>query len=176
MGVSEEVENVVHSIAISEAYISCLILSLTPCHRSSLTCSRSERSRREHTNQSFLELSTRYVLACRAVFISAQVSRLILHSEDSPKRFPYLCKTITGVPTPDPALLVEMAPPDNGSPTNLKWKFPTHAPVGVDSTKDASLQWNFPKGQPTPDPALLTDVSDKVTWGYPPGVPTPGKQ
>ena len=86
-----------------------------------------------------------------------------------------LCITVVGVPTPDPALLVEMAPPDNGSPTNLKWKFPTRAPVGVDSTKDASLQWNFPKGQPTPDPALLTDVSDKVTWGYPPGVPTPGK-
>lgn len=89
-----------------------------------------------------------------------------------------LCITVVGVPTPDPALLVEMAPPDNGSPTNLKWKFPTRAPVGVDDTKDVSLQWNYPKGQPTPDPALLTDASDKVTltWGYPPGVPTPGKQ
>ena len=68
-----------------------------------------------------------------------------------------------------------MAPPDNGSPTNLKMKFPTRAPLGADIPKDPA-KWNYPPGQPTPNPALLTDVTDKLDWGYPPGVPTPGKQ
>lgn len=102
-----------------------------------------------------------------------------IHSECEQNNFstcaPLENSFLVGIPTPDPALLIEMAPPDNGSPTNLKMKFPTRAPLSADTPKDLA-KWNYPPGQPTPNPALLTDVSEKVEWGYPPGVPTPGKQ
>lgn len=98
----------------------------------------------------------------------------------------------SGVPTPNPALLVEVAPPrDDGSPTTLKWggmanvkhpvPHPTHlthnvaAPVSPDAGSPTTLKWNFPDGQPTPDPALLAGVPDQLVWGYPPGEPTPGE-
>jgi hypothetical protein len=89
---------------------------------------------------------------------------------------------LPGVPTPDPVLLVEIAPPrspDAGSTTTLKWGAenndnarPSPAELGAPTT----LKWNYPPGAPTPDPALLKGVAAQLTWGYPPGVPTPGKQ
>lgn len=47
-----------------------------------------------------------------------------------------------GVPTPDPALLIEIAG-DDGSPTTLKW--------------------NLGEGVPTPDPANLVDNGSPTT-------------
>lgn len=113
------------------------------------------------------------VPVCHFVVGCALDHTLILHSRTHCSAFSPSCAIIilwVGIPTPDPALLVEMAPPDNGTPTSLKWKFPTRAPAPKEPAK-----WNYPPGQPTPNPALLTDVVDKVDWGYPPGVPTPGK-
>ena len=80
-----------------------------------------------------------------------------------------------GVPTPNPDLMVEVAP-DNTSPTTLKWKIPLGQPT-VDNTSPTTLKWNIPLGQPTPDPAMLNGV-DKgspttLGWNFPPGVPTP---
>ena len=95
-----------------------------------------------------------------------------------------------GVPTPNPALLVEVAPPhDEGSPTTLKWgnlqtqpsdpakAAPAPGPIDPDKGSPTTLKWNFPPGIPTPDPVLLTQaVPDTISWGYPPGVPTPGEE
>jgi hypothetical protein len=85
-----------------------------------------------------------------------------------------------GVPTPNPALLVEITPPVSSAPVSLKWggqntnvRPPTNV---VDQGLSASLKWNYPNGAPTPDPALLKGVPDQLVWGYPPGVPTPGMQ
>lgn len=96
-----------------------------------------------------------------------------------------------GVPTPDPALLVEIAP-DRGTPTTVKWNLgagvPTPDPIlhpdhGTPTTLKWSLTngdqpyqatWDYPPGVPTPDPALLTyGGGETLVWGYPPGEPTP---
>jgi len=70
--------------------------------------------------------------------------------------------TTLGVPTPNPALLVEISPPGSTNATN-----------DADVTEKSQLGWGYPPGVPTPDPALLAGVPDSLTWGYPPGVPTP---
>jgi hypothetical protein len=74
-----------------------------------------------------------------------------------------------GVPTPNPALLVQIAPPV-ASATNVQPSSNVDPVLGAPTT----LKWNYPNGAPTPDPALLKGVPDELTWGYPPGVPTPG--
>ena len=97
-----------------------------------------------------------------------------------------------GVPTPYPALLIDVAP-DRGTPTTLKWDLgygvPTPDPIhhpdhGTPTTLKwtiankepypAEATWDYPPGVPTPDPALLTyGGGETLVWGYPPGEPTP---
>ena len=97
-----------------------------------------------------------------------------------------------GVPTPDPALLIEVAP-DRGSPTTIKWNLgygvPTPDPVlhpdlGTPTTLKWSitnqepypetLTWDYPPSVPTPDPVLLLSTGEEtLVWGYPPDEPTP---
>lgn len=94
-----------------------------------------------------------------------------------------------GVPTPDPALLIEVAPERVGTPTTIKWNLgegvPTPDPalhpanVGTPTTLKWSLtndvpspaSWGYPPGVPTPDPALLIYGGEEtLVWGYPEGV------
>ena len=86
-----------------------------------------------------------------------------------------------GVPTPNPDLAVEVAPPsgetvtpdDDGSQVGLSWQYPpgvpTPDPALLDDGSQVGLSWQYPPGVPTPDPALLAGVPDTITWGYPPG-------
>ena len=83
-----------------------------------------------------------------------------------------------GVPTPDPALLLQHGMADDGSQTTLKWNLgegvPTPDPALLDNGK-----WNYPPGVPTPDPALLIEIAGDdgspttLKWNLGEGVPTP---
>jgi hypothetical protein len=80
----------------------------------------------------------------------------------------------------------------DGSPTNLKWKFPpgypTPDPIHLKATAEqtgevsqpTTILWNYPPGVPTPDPALLIEVAPErvgtpttIKWNLGQGVPTP---
>ena len=79
-----------------------------------------------------------------------------------------------GVPTPNPDLAVEVAPPlgenvtpdDDGSQEDLS---STDKDAPDYDGSQVGLSWQYPPGVPTPDPALLAGVPDTITWGYPPG-------
>lgn len=93
---------------------------------------------------------------CFLSFICAQESFILKLTNYASRHVvlsTYTC-CFAGIPTPDPALLVEMVPPDNGSPTNLKLKFPTRAPLGVNKGPDkgspTNLSWNYPPGMMCP--------------------------
>ena len=78
-----------------------------------------------------------------------------------------------GVPTPDPALLLQHGMADDGSQTTLKWN------LGEDNGSPTTLKWNYPPGVPTPDPALLIEIAGDdgspttLKWNLGEGVPTP---